>query len=656
MLQLPREQKLQLFSLIKSQPDAFGETGGRNDLINFLERIWDLRSMPSEDPRFSDARGDAIQHLINNNDWDYDYVFLDRFKLLDSEEKFNLFIEVVVSPAVRQNEDEIIRFILLIEPFIVKHNYFFAVDDYSASSLPIYKLRENKDGADFLFDLKPNTIPFVVEWNKTGRSNMASSHKRPTKFPSFVLVFNDGWNDYNTKSLFDLFYYSEVGSVTRIGEIKIISNTDSINIEDDLDDEFTELDLSFCSLGQTIGFYQALKATIGKDYESVLYALRDAALFPDNHDRFEKNNKFINSLIRFDVAEQVLRTARYISYGYDLQNIYTFSYSFLPSYSQDPIQVEFEFSKKGVSGNRIYAIIGKNGTGKTQLITSLPLDISRKKEDRFVPRAPFFSKVIAVSYSIFDQFEIPKKSTSFNYVYCGLKKSGEEQFTERGLALRFYSSWRKIQSQGRLESWKRVLSNFIGLNEIDSFIVPGNISSGEQAFKVDPTLFQETKRKFSSGQSIVFYIITEIVANIRYDSLLLYDEPETHLHPNAITELIYLIHELVNEFQSYCIIATHSPVIIRELFSKNVYVLDRTEDIPTIRPIGIESFGEDIGVLTDEVFGNKEVPKQYKKIIDDLAFARNSFDQIVERLESDNFPLSLNARLYIRSAVKQNNG
>ncbi|HEX4373725.1 MAG TPA: hypothetical protein VHZ50_10515, partial [Puia sp.] len=76
---------------------------------------------------------------------------------------------------------------------------------------------------------------------------------------------------------------------------------------------------------------------------------------------------------------------------------------------------------------------------------------------------------------------------------------------------------------------------------------------------------------------------------------------------------------------------------------------------PIVRNISIESYGEDIGVLTDEVFGNKEVSKQYKQTIDDLADEGSTFEGIVQTLETRDVPLSLNTRMYIRYAVKQNN-
>ena len=69
--------------------------------------------------------------------------------------------------------------------------------------------------------------------------------------------------------------------------------------------------------------------------------------------------------------------------------------------------------------------------------------------------------------------------------------------------------------------------------------------------------------------------MTEIIANIRYDSLIIFDEPETHLHPNAISQLINSIHSLADQFKSYCIIAPHSPIIVQGILSKNIFVINQ---------------------------------------------------------------------------------
>ncbi|MBP5420320.1 MAG: hypothetical protein J6Y72_10975 [Bacteroidales bacterium] len=55
-----------------SHADFMGVFQGGNyedqNIVDFLKMIWDLPTMPSEDPRFKNAEADAIQHLVNNDD------------------------------------------------------------------------------------------------------------------------------------------------------------------------------------------------------------------------------------------------------------------------------------------------------------------------------------------------------------------------------------------------------------------------------------------------------------------------------------------------------------------------------------------------------------------------------------------------------------
>lgn len=55
---------------------------GRLDEIEFLERLYNLQEMKSNDPRYNNAREDIVQHTINNDDYPYCWVFTDdRFQL-----------------------------------------------------------------------------------------------------------------------------------------------------------------------------------------------------------------------------------------------------------------------------------------------------------------------------------------------------------------------------------------------------------------------------------------------------------------------------------------------------------------------------------------------------------------------------------------------
>ena len=217
---------------------------------------------------------------------------------------------------------------------------------------------------------------------------------------------------------------------------------------------------------------------------------------------------------------------------------------------------------------------------------------------------------------------------------------------------KFQNTWKKIAKLGRLEKWKKVISNFLDAELIDLFIKI-DPEDGEKLY-FDKHGFSKARESLSSGQSIVLYVVSEIVANIRLDSLLLFDEPETHLHPNAISQLMNGIAELINEFESYCVIATHSPIIIQEMFSRDVLIFSREENVPSINKIGVESFGENLSVITEEVFGNRSIPKFYETTMKKLVKRYKTYDKVLEILKEDNLPLSLNVRLYLQVLVENN--
>lgn len=643
MIKISQKTKLGLITSLLEENISFGEKYSKNALFSFLNEIVDLKNLPSEDSRYDNAYDDAYQHTVANDDWELDYVFLERFDLIKDDVAFVIFLESSIKSKYRKDEDEISRFVLIINSYIEKEGFILGVSDFDDTGSPIYSIKIKSENS--YPDLPKNKITFYAA---AGNPNWTPEVLLNS---FFTLSFADGWNDYGIKTVFNL-YYNDKAKPGRIhiGPVKI-SNGESNNTSDILPTNFTNLNSQFCSLGQTFEYYSNLKEIVGKNFKSVLLALNDVAFFPDILDKFEKNNIFTTSLIRNNNAERLLREAKYRISGYDLNKLYSFKYEFTPKYSEDSIETDFNFSNQQEYSDRIYAIIGKNGTGKTQLITSLPLDISKKKDGAFVPRAPMFSKVIAVSYSLFDNFEFPEKTSQFNYVYCGLMNEKKEPLSKRGLRLRFHKTWKKIKLLDRMVAWKNVLVNFIEKDIVEEFIIRDN-SQQNRAYTVSLQGFNRIKYRLSSGQNIILYIISEIVANIRFDSLILFDEPETHLHPNAISELMNTIYELVQEFESYCIITTHSPLIIQELFSRNVYVLEKHNNFPSMRKIGVESFGQNLTILTEEVFGNKKIQKHYKSIIDELAEQGKSYEEILEELQiNPERPLSLNARLYIDSKI-----
>lgn len=81
---------------------------GRLQDADFLSRLYDLNTIPSQDHRFSNANGDIYQHRVRNHDWEDDWVFYDsRFNLLHaSDEQFLRFLAETVHPIVRPYPDD----------------------------------------------------------------------------------------------------------------------------------------------------------------------------------------------------------------------------------------------------------------------------------------------------------------------------------------------------------------------------------------------------------------------------------------------------------------------------------------------------------------------------------------------------------------------
>jgi predicted ATPase len=621
-------------------PNFLGNYEEHDGILTFLEKIWDLKSLPSQDTRFKNARDDAYQHLVNNDDWTYEYLFNERFDIINSEiEIFFSFINAIVHPTLRKNKNEILFLVTQLNLLLESTSYKLVLTSYFEEK-PIYKIL--KDAIDLPIDIVVNDIPIYLD-----------SFNGEKKYPSFTLKY-DNWNDYGYRTLFDLNYFESNQNNRYIGKVKIMKpNTNPTY--DSLLQSFTQLTSEFCSLGDKESYYTTLKDILGNRFSSFLLALRDVAIFPKIYEQFENDNIFKTSLIRFNESERLSRTIRYQIEGINANEYFKFNYLYKPPFADNSIVLNFDFEYNTDFEHRLYAIIGKNGTGKTRLLSSLAKSLSQKENTEFSPRKPMYSKVFTVSYSFFDRFEIPYSDASFNYVYCGLKKGKDTFKTEDELIEQFYKTATKIKERALDMHWNNILSRFLSNEIIEQLQFKElQLNVDKKTYVFDYEKFNSIKYKLSSGQNIILYLVSEILAQIRFDSLILFDEPETHLHPNAISALINTIFELVRTFQSFCIIATHSPIIIQEIPARNIFVIERDENKANIRGLERESFGENLTIITQDIFGNREVPRHFIKLISELVSKGKQYSEIVSILETENLPISSNISLYIKSLMTKN--
>jgi len=108
------DNELQISKIVRQ--DIFDEItiseipwSGRLEELDFLSRIFDLSTMPSNDSRFKDAYQDIHKHCVMNIDLENDWVFTDRrFDLLHCDEDTLLkFLSQTIHPVSRREDKEI---------------------------------------------------------------------------------------------------------------------------------------------------------------------------------------------------------------------------------------------------------------------------------------------------------------------------------------------------------------------------------------------------------------------------------------------------------------------------------------------------------------------------------------------------------------------
>lgn len=91
---------------------------------------------------------------------------------------------------------------------------------------------------------------------------------------------------------------------------------------------------------------------------------------------------------------------------------------------------------------------------------------------------------------------------------------------------------------------------------------------------------------------------------ITENSLIIIDEPENTLHPNFEIGFIKILNNILEKYNSFAIIATHSSIIAREIPSKfiNIIILNEIKNLVEIQKPCIKSFGASITEITNYIF------------------------------------------------------
>lgn len=297
------------------------------------------------------------------------------------------------------------------------------------------------------------------------------------------------------------------------------------------------------------------------------------------------------------------------------------------------------------------------------------------------PASIGFMRVITISYSAFDSFVVPGidskelsqttqdlASGEGRFVFCGLRDvvaearadvqqdeasqpdDGDYGPVERRtttrlkpvdqLADEFAALVSRIKKDERVELLEAALEPLLGdpsFAELKDQMarLTGSTRSARSLFL-----------GWSTGHKIALHVVASLVAHARPRALVLFDEPEAHLHPPLMAALMHSVRIVLTEVNALCVAATHSPVLLQETLSRHVRRVRRTGRSLEVKQPDLETFGENVGVLTYDAFGLTASSTDFHKVLDLLVKGCDSSEEVDALFEPG---LSAQARAYVLS-------
>ncbi|EAW30201.1 ea59 protein [marine gamma proteobacterium HTCC2143] len=497
----------------------------------------------------------------------------------------------------------------------------------------------------------------------------------PRKSLNTAYLQPNNWDDFHFKTLFKLTIFDEAGEKYDVGNVKIgyvnqVAGWTSKNIEP----EFKFLSSDFFSLGQDEDYYKNITKLNGDDRKQVLTALRDVVYDEGILQLSLEHDVMKTSLLREVSLSLVSGPFRRVLGGGELLTDFDFGYSIAQGSRTAGLDISFSVDPDSNPPTNIHVLIGRNGVGKTHLLNNMVKALvaeeeSEKNVGAFYSldsneRSPFsqrqlqelFSSVVSVAFSAFDPFEpYPEqkdKTKGVRYSYVGLKRAtnhGGKKGTPMSrdmLTKEFLESLSSLIDKGYKDQWITTISG-LEADDLFSDIDLAGVVKKSSANDLDPEV-KKIFNKLSSGHSIVLLTLTKLVEKVRNQTLVLLDEPEGHLHPPLLSAFIRTLSDLLSHRNGIAIIATHSPVILQEVPKSCVWKLRRTGlDASAERP-EMETFGENVGVLTREVFNLEATESGYHQLLKKEMATTKSYKKI---LRNFNGQLGAEARGVLRGLL-----
>lgn len=503
--------------------------------------------------------------------------------------------------------------------------------------------------------------------------------KTKALFAGFYLL-RSNWDDYTFKTTFTLFYTRGNHEYPlEIGNVKVgyFGQSEGSKTFDRIPRKFDKLPDDYFSLAESPEFYENLYELFKSDAEEILRSLRSIVIDGEFFDVAKDQRVFIDSLMR-DVNINTItgQFSRIIS-GNNKREKFEFEFV-RRGHEFSELNLAFDVDPWSLPPSNIQAIIGRNGLGKTTLLNEMVSSLVAKDKPQNAGfydatgskiESGYFSTVVSVSFSAFDPFtplseqSDQKKGTC--YYYIGLKQQVLDSDKNNSFIIVDKAITEDDSDIDEKEDFQQEASDtIVSLNELRKKYAQsvercfsdnakkelwldaiGKLESDTNFKDLDIRSLAHLKEdeileacidrmsNMSSGHAVVFMTISRLVEVLQEKTLVLFDEPESHLHPPLLSAFIRALSSLLSKRNGVAIMATHSPVVLQEIPRSSCWVLTRFGDETTYARPTIETFAENVGVITKEVFRLEMERSGFHDLFQEKVNKNHSFDDIIDMFE-----------------------
>ena len=477
-----------------------------------------------------------------------------------------------------------------------------------------------------------------------------------------------------------------------------------------------ELPDDFYSISFSLDLYRGLKKYLNeKERRRFVKSMRMILDMESTYYRDVKNEMaFQVSFLRdADMNSDVLKRGKMLLYNEgDYHNWEEEKLSITFTEALEPITLDFSRIKNCEDINDIpsgvIVFIGHNGCGKSTALYQIAKVLFASPSDRWAykekmtiePNSIGINKLIFFSYSAFDNFVLPGLTLSDyrliveglednkgRFVFCGIR----DVKTEMNNYISKYEKKKMDKDDTKTSDFKPI-DNVVDNHQNNILLKNVNLLADEMESAYNevvkhnhlyqmlsdviqdcgiylPSLYNDvswllnadimggmkkTFLKKSTGVKFFIHSLLHLIAYTEENSIILFDEPENHLHPPFLSLMMKSFRRIIHQKHSVMLVSTHSPVILQETLSKNVFVLRRDNGVLNFSKPQIETYGESFGIINSSVFNlNTDITTYYnvidqlydKWICDELKSSAEVINRFHTRLGIDFFSSQLEAYL-----------